>query len=327
MNPKELVLKVNANLTFNVNTQIKEQLKWLIGTNKIQSGEMLPSAAHLADLLGLNRNTINWVYNQLRDEGIVSMHKGRGTIVCNNAETEQLRKERLPMLQLLTETTQAAQSEGIDLQQFFIAGLASIQWQHPESPKQLQIILVECKEHDHPFYRSEIERITGCDVYTVFIEDLTADKRSIGDVFAHADVIITTLNHSDQVETLLASAEKELFVIGATVEPSLLLHIARLNAGIHVAFVCLGKSGGEWMASRIEDAGINQIHTNTLGLVDQSPENIANTLQHADKIYASSSVFEQLKEMAPDKVELYPMRLEKSSENLLKQFTNSSLSK
>ena len=94
MEEQPLILKVNPDLSFSVNTQIKEQLKWLIGTGHIQPGDMLPSASQLADNLGLNRNTVNWVYNQLRDEGLVTMQKGRGTQVTSGAETEQLRRER-----------------------------------------------------------------------------------------------------------------------------------------------------------------------------------------------------------------------------------------
>ncbi|MBW7456203.1 winged helix-turn-helix domain-containing protein, partial [Paenibacillus sepulcri] len=79
----KICLQVDHRLTFSVNTQIKEQLKWLIGTGQIETGDMLPAASQLAATLGLNRNTVNWVYTQLRDEGLVSMQKGKGTQVLD----------------------------------------------------------------------------------------------------------------------------------------------------------------------------------------------------------------------------------------------------
>ncbi|SDE91479.1 transcriptional regulator, GntR family [Fontibacillus panacisegetis] len=321
MNHKELLLKIDPNMTFSVNTQIKEQLKWMIGTGEIESGDMLPAASQLANELGLNRNTINWVYNQLRDEGIVSMHKGRGTIVCNSPEVEQLKRERVPMLRLLTDTIHHAQSEGIELHDFFIAGLAYVLQHNTGTTKAQRIVFVECKEHDHPFYVKEIERITGCEILPLFLEDLSSGEVNLADVLVPSDIVVTTLNHADQVKMLVSQYDHKVHVIGATVEPSALIHMARLNAEASVAFICLGKSGGEWMASRVEEAGIHLKQANTVGLYGADKELVASILEQSDQIYASSAVFPAVKQMLPDKVELYPMHLEKSSENLLKEIT------
>jgi DNA-binding transcriptional regulator YhcF (GntR family) len=58
---------------------------------------MLPTASQLVDELRLNRNTVNWVYNQLRDEGLVTIQKGRGTQIADGSETKHLLEERKPM--------------------------------------------------------------------------------------------------------------------------------------------------------------------------------------------------------------------------------------
>lgn len=46
---KDIVLQVDPSFTYSINTQIKEQLKWLIGIGSIQPGELLPPAGQLAD--------------------------------------------------------------------------------------------------------------------------------------------------------------------------------------------------------------------------------------------------------------------------------------
>jgi GntR family transcriptional regulator len=317
MEQNNLFLKFDPDLSFSINTQIKEQLKWLIGTGHIQLGDTLPSASQLADLLGLNRNTINWVYNQLRDEGLVTMQKRRGTQVTNSVETEQLRRERMQMERVLTKTIEEASAEGIDLNAFFIASIAYILLRNKQSSEHIRILFVECKGHDHLFYRGEIERVTCGYVKTVFLEDLLPEGNEMTEVIHHSNVLVTTLNHAEEVRKLCSRYDKKVLVIGATVDTVFLLEIARLKPETIVSFVCLGKTGGEWMANRVRDAGITQIRSDVIGIDER--ERLSSALERSDKIYASAAVFPELKALVPDKAVLYPMMLEKSSENLLQE--------
>ncbi|TFE23463.1 GntR family transcriptional regulator [Cohnella luojiensis] len=315
MKENQYFLQVDPQLTFNVNTQIKEQLKWLIGIGQMEAGDILPSASQLADELELNRNTVNWVYSQLRDEGLVTMQKGRGTQITGGSETKQLCEERKPMQQLLNNTIREAAAMGFDLKSFFVAGLAYSLLHPPYPASKLRILLVECRGHDHPFYRQSIERATNGEVETLFLDDISENKDAAREAVQRSHVIVTTLNHAEEAKALFAPFDSKVIVIGATIEASLLLEIAKLKQGTHVAFVCLGKTGGEWMANRIREAGINQLHFEIIGMNER--ERLNEAIQHLDKIYASAAVFPELKKMLPEKTELFPMKLEKSSENLL----------
>ncbi|QGQ97336.1 GntR family transcriptional regulator [Paenibacillus psychroresistens] len=317
MEEKQYLLQVDSQLTFNVNTQIKEQLKWLIGIGQMEAGDMLPSTSQLADELELNRNTVNWIYSQLRDEGLVTMQKGRGTQITSGSETTQLIAERKPMQQLLNNTLREAAAMGFDLQSFFIAGLAYSLLQPPYPAGKLRILLVECRGHDHPFYRQQIARATGGEIETLFLDEITGNDDVVREIIQRSDVIITTLNHAEEAKALFARFDSKVIVIGATIEAPLLLEIAKLKKDTHVAFVCLGKTGGEWMANRIREAGINQLHLETLGMNDR--ERLDETFRDLDKIYASAAVFPELKKLHPEKTVLFPMKLEESSENLLQE--------
>ncbi|MNL62104.1 hypothetical protein D3C87_1860950 [compost metagenome] len=96
-----------------------------------------------------------------------------------------------------------------------------------------------------------------------------------------------------------------------------LLEIAQQKPGTQVSFVCLGKEGGQWMASRVSEAGINNIKAYPLGI--ESEPKLHEMVDRSDTVYASSAVFTQVSELAPDKTRLFPMILEKSSENLLQE--------
>lgn len=318
---REFMLKVDPQLTFSVHVQIKEQLKWMIGIGRIKPGDMLPAANQLADLLGINRNTVNGVYIQLRDEGIVTIQKGRGTQVASNQAVAKLSEQRLPMHDLLTRTIDELTANHIELHEFFTASLAYTLLQGSKLPERSRLLLVECRDHDHLFYRDEIRRVTGSEVRTCFLEDVRASEPLLAEASAYASVVVTTLNHADEVRQLFRGSEAKIVVIGATVETASLLAIARMEPGTKVGFVCLGRSGGQWMASRVAEAGITQITPSCCGM--NEPDELARTLAQADRVYASAAVYDKLAAMQPDKVALYPMLLEKSSESLLRDVTPS----
>lgn len=318
----QLMLKVDPNLTFSINTQIKEQLKWLIGIGQFKPGDMLPPANQLAELLRINRNTVNLVYTQLRDEGIVSMQKGRGTQILSGPKIEELQNKRVPMFSLLKKTIDEAIEQDINLEELFTASLAFILFQNAQPSSGLRILFVECKEHDHYFYKREIERVTGAEVKTVFLEDLLLSESVLIEALEYSNVVVTTLNHATEVKKQFARYEKHVFSVGATVEMSLLLDIAKIKPGSKVSFVCLGKKGGQWMAHRVEDAGISQIECIPVGFDDQ--QQLLKAIKESDKIYATAAVFDKVNELAPNKVTLFPMQLEMSSENMLKELSVSS---
>lgn len=309
-------LTIDPNIALDVNIQVKEQLKWLIGIGHLSSGVLLPSTSELASQLGLNRNTINLVYNHLKEEGIVSMHKGRGTHVLDNAQTEKLRQHRTLMYELLRHTVTDVQSKSIDAAEFFTASLAYGLLHFSEKHTRRRILFIECKGHDYPFYMSEISRVTGAEVQTVFLEDIASSSTALADALHYSSLVVTTLNHDDQVRMILSGRDARLLVIGATVETPALLEIASLESGSPVSFVCLGKSGGQWMAKRVQEAGINSIQFHAVGTDDHSQ--LLEYVKLSDRIYASAAVFNQIKEIAPDKARRFPMLLERSSEALLK---------
>jgi len=313
---KGIVLRTDPNFTFCINTQIKEQLKWLIGIGVIQPGELLPPASQLADHLKVNRNTVNLVYTQLRDEGLVSIQRGRGTEVVAGPVYDELKKKRKPMFELLERTVEEAREQGFDLYELVTASCAFVQLFNQGNVGKPRILFIECRGHDHPFYRGEVERITKAHVTSLFLEDWEQQPQKRNEALSQADAVVTTLNHAAEVKSLLAPKQIPVLTIGASADMALLLQIAKHEAGSRVAFVCLGNQGGQWMAQRVKEAGIEQIESLHVG-IDQ-PKALEAAIKKADHVYASSAVFEEVKALAPEKVTLYPLILEKSSETLLK---------
>jgi len=75
--------------------QLQEELRRLILTGGLQSGERLPSVRDLAAQLQINPNTIQRAYSALEREGYIYTIAGKGAFVAAAPEVDEGRKERL----------------------------------------------------------------------------------------------------------------------------------------------------------------------------------------------------------------------------------------
>src|SRR3954449_7392746 len=79
-----LGLKVKRNGDVPVGTQLAWQIEALIVNGRLRPGEQLPSVRSLAQVVGVNVNTVRSVYARLEGEGFVVTEHGRGTFVADN---------------------------------------------------------------------------------------------------------------------------------------------------------------------------------------------------------------------------------------------------
>lgn len=63
-------------------TQLADAVRVELVEGRLHAGERLPSAREVAAALGVNLHTVLHAYQQLRDEGLVHMHRGRGAVIA-----------------------------------------------------------------------------------------------------------------------------------------------------------------------------------------------------------------------------------------------------
>lgn len=61
--------------------QLASAVRAAIIDGRVVGGERLPAARDLAQTLGINPHTVLRGYQQLRDEGLIELHRGRGAVV------------------------------------------------------------------------------------------------------------------------------------------------------------------------------------------------------------------------------------------------------
>ena len=62
--------------------QLTNQIIMGIDTDMIREGDTLPSVRQMADHIGINMHTVNKAYAVLRKEGIVSIDRRKGAVIC-----------------------------------------------------------------------------------------------------------------------------------------------------------------------------------------------------------------------------------------------------
>ena len=83
--PGELDLSVDRGTGIPLGEQLAGRIRRAVEDGTLVPGDRLPSVRELADIAGVNVNTVRAVYARLESEGRVSSEQGRGTFVAARA--------------------------------------------------------------------------------------------------------------------------------------------------------------------------------------------------------------------------------------------------
>ena len=76
-------IKIDRNSKTPIYIQIRNQIRAMIFDGRLLPGSLLPPERKLAESLGVNRSTVLTAYRELKADGLVDSHVGRGTIVLS----------------------------------------------------------------------------------------------------------------------------------------------------------------------------------------------------------------------------------------------------
>lgn len=65
--------------------QLSASVRADVAAGRLHPGDRLPAAREIAAALGVNTHTVLHAYQELRDEGLVDLRRGRGAIVTEAA--------------------------------------------------------------------------------------------------------------------------------------------------------------------------------------------------------------------------------------------------
>ncbi|MCP4303918.1 MAG: GntR family transcriptional regulator [bacterium] len=76
-----MLLELNPESGLPLYAQIAAAVRRAVGAGEVAVGDRLPAARDLAQSLDVNMHTVLRAYNDLREEGLIELRRGRGAIV------------------------------------------------------------------------------------------------------------------------------------------------------------------------------------------------------------------------------------------------------
>jgi len=275
-----------ADGTIPIGMQLREQLRWLMATEQLKPGDSLPSVRDLSDQLGVARITLNAVYTELREQGLVRMGRGRGTEVANSDAVRQLaRLKRL--LAILDTAFDSAMAEGFSAQEVAVAAQVRGVLLTIRAKEQDAIVYVDDPAHEADTIIRRIREITGLPVRFVPLDQAAPNPTGLG------ERIVTTCFGWPFVQAIVAP-ETEIVVLGLSIRTRMLLDLMQYPAGAVVLFVGRKRSAVVGILHEAERAGVDQVQLEALGLDDPAA---AERLRQADHVYALCSAYDEVLDM------------------------------
>lgn len=95
-------IKIDPRLGTPIYIQIMEQVRHLMASGQLKTGDQLPTVRQLAADLRVNWNTVARAYRLLDEAGLISTQQGRGTYIWDKPSEETERSLRHEALSALT---------------------------------------------------------------------------------------------------------------------------------------------------------------------------------------------------------------------------------
>lgn len=80
-----MLVRIDPTSTVPLGDQVAASVRRAVAEGQVRSGDKLPPARDVAESLGINLHTVLRGYQQLRDEGLVDLRRGRGAVVTAQA--------------------------------------------------------------------------------------------------------------------------------------------------------------------------------------------------------------------------------------------------
>lgn len=81
---KQLLITIDLESEVPIYQQVRNEIVEGIASGKLQPGDALPSVRVLASDLGVNMHTVNKVYQILKQDGFIHIHRQKGVVINPN---------------------------------------------------------------------------------------------------------------------------------------------------------------------------------------------------------------------------------------------------
>jgi DNA-binding transcriptional regulator YhcF (GntR family) len=272
--------------------QLAGQLKWTIAGGEAQPGAALPTVERMAAAVGLNRNTVNAVYNELARQGLLELRRGTGTRVADGAPVAGW-QGRAPLLQLIDTLLEEAVSLGFSAQEAAFLMLARGAWTEHQQRQRPRIGLLATSDCDATGFAAALADAAGYVVETAFLADLQGDPPAVA--WPQWQVAVVRAGAvGPEVRGLPPDVRP--VALDWVPAPGMLRAFAGLPPGAPVAMVAVSDQAARLVRRALVAAGLGQLRVFS-GTTGDSP--LMAALPHMVQVWADTVTTAVLRERQP----------------------------
>lgn len=286
-----------------IQVQLTEQIKWLVGTGKLKPEDKLSPVVSLAGELGINRNTVQAAYMQLREEGILQTQQGKGTWIADTDTTRELVRDRQQTVPFFHGLLDEADKLGADADRFALLGMAAIQLRNVVRAR--KVLLIGGREGEHAFFMDEIGRQTGATPELKLLEDIKEDARRAAEEAAFFNIVAVAHPYAEEVCRLIPELADRTVAIAPVIELKTIVEMARLGEKETIGLLFGNATEAAWMAKHAVPPELNCEFA-----VASDLEGTDALIRRSAIVYAAPSVYDRAGKLFPEKVELLRLKLE-----------------
>ncbi|MGC9323303.1 MAG: GntR family transcriptional regulator [Desulfomonilia bacterium] len=250
---KQTVFSIKEGIPLYV--QIKDYLKGEINAGKVKD-KQLPPVRVMAQRFGVNPNTVQRAYQELKREGMVKPAVGRGTFVSTDVKGLQ-RETRAELLRKAIErSVEEALSLEFSLEEFEEAARQYIT-EKKELMQKISLVFIECNIEQLTYFTEHLNLDRHLKRIPVLLEDLRKKDKQVMKTIHRSDIIVTSFYHLDEIRQRLGNIEVP--IIGINLEPEMktLIEIAKIPAYSTVGIVTSSEQFRTEIRGIMHHAGIH----------------------------------------------------------------------
>lgn len=205
---------IEKNSTVSIYQQLINQVTRKVQNGELPSGKKLPTVRELADQLGIARGTVKHAYEELERKGIITMTRGKGTFIREQARQESSAKVRaMAAIERLLDEMESLSFSPQEIQMFFNLKMR----EKMERDDNVCIIFIDCNPETLANIINQISVLPNIEAHKLLLNNALKEPFVIDDF---ADLVITTSTHMNQLSSVVSNKEKLVQVVTAPSSPT-----------------------------------------------------------------------------------------------------------
>lgn len=205
---------IEKNSTVSIYQQLINQVTRKVQNGELPSGKKLPTVRELADQLGIARGTVKHAYEELERKGIITMTRGKGTFIREQARQKSSAKVRaMAAIERLLDEMESLSFSPQEIQMFFNLKMR----ERMERDDNVCIIFIDCNPETLANIINQISVLPNIEAHKLLLNNALKEPFVIDDF---ADLVITTSTHMNQLSSVVSNKEKLVQVVMTPSSPT-----------------------------------------------------------------------------------------------------------